>query len=81
MTWFMIKVNLTVPRSASDRPENTEDVVLSSWSLWAGGQPQMDHYGRMDAASSSLYQGYRFPVEIISHWCVQQRGLVDHVSG
>jgi transposase-like protein len=29
----------------------------------------MDHYGRMDAASSSLYQGYRFPGEIISH-CV-----------
>jgi hypothetical protein len=32
-------------------------------------------------ATSSLYKGYRFPVEIISHWCVQQRGLVDHVSG
>jgi len=29
----------------------------------------MDHYGRVDTASSSLYQGYRFPVEIISH-CV-----------
>ncbi|MBV9139349.1 MAG: hypothetical protein JO115_00220 [Pseudonocardiales bacterium] len=29
----------------------------------------MDHYGRVDAASSSLYKGYRFPVEIISH-CV-----------
>ena len=29
----------------------------------------MDHYGRVDAASSSLYQGYRFPGEIISH-CV-----------
>jgi len=43
--------------------------VLSSWSLRAGGQLQMDHYGRVDAASSSLYKGYRFPVEIISH-CV-----------
>jgi hypothetical protein len=31
----------------------------------------MDHYGRVDAASSSLYKGYRYPVEIISHWCVQ----------
>jgi putative transposase len=29
----------------------------------------MDHYGRVDAASSSLYKGYRYPVEIISH-CV-----------
>jgi putative transposase len=29
----------------------------------------MDHYGRVDTVSSSLYQGYRFPVEIISH-CV-----------
>jgi transposase-like protein len=29
----------------------------------------MDHYGRVDAASSSLYKGYRFPAEIISH-CV-----------
>ena len=26
----------------------------------------MDHYGRVDAASSSSYKGYRFPVEIIS---------------
>jgi DDE domain len=43
--------------------------VLSSWSPWAGGQSQMDHYGRMDAASSSLYKGYRFPLESISH-CV-----------
>jgi putative transposase len=33
------------------------------------GQLQTDHYGRVDAASSSLYKGYRFPVEIISH-CV-----------
>jgi putative transposase len=27
----------------------------------------MDHYGRVDAVSSLLYKGYRFPVEIISH--------------
>jgi putative transposase len=33
------------------------------------GQLQVDHYGRVDAASSSLYKGYRYPVEIISH-CV-----------
>jgi hypothetical protein len=25
------------------------------------GQPQMDHYGRVDAASSSLRKGYRYP--------------------
>jgi putative transposase len=29
----------------------------------------MDHYGGVDAALSSLYKGYRFPGEIISH-CV-----------
>jgi len=29
----------------------------------------MDHYGRVDAASSSLCKGYRYPVGIISH-CV-----------
>jgi putative transposase len=29
----------------------------------------MDHYERVHAASSSLYKGYRYPVEIISH-CV-----------
>jgi putative transposase len=28
----------------------------------------MDHYGCVDAASSPLYKGYRYPVEIISHW-------------
>jgi hypothetical protein len=33
----------------------------------------MDHYGRVDAASSSLYKGYRYPVEIISH-CVWRPG-------
>jgi putative transposase len=50
-------------------PPRLLGLVLSSWSLRAGGQLQMDHYGRVDAASSSLYKGYRFPVEIISH-CV-----------
>jgi putative transposase len=29
----------------------------------------MDHYGRVDAIALSLYKGYRYPVEIISH-CV-----------
>ena len=42
--------------------------VLSSWSLRARGQPQMDHYGRVDVASSSLYKGYRYPMELISHY-------------
>ena len=41
--------------------------ALSSWSLWAGAQFQMDHYGRVNTASSSLYQGYRYPGEIVSH--------------
>jgi hypothetical protein len=27
------------------------------------------------------YKGFRFPVEIISHWCVQRKRMVDHVSG
>jgi hypothetical protein len=35
----------------------------------------------VDATSSSLYKGYRYPVEIISHWCVQRKRMVDHVSG
>jgi hypothetical protein len=28
----------------------------------------------MGVVSSSLDKGHRYPVEIISHWCVQQRG-------
>jgi hypothetical protein len=32
----------------------------------------MDHHAGVDAAaSSSLHKSYRFPAEIISHWCVQ----------
>lgn len=47
--------------------------LLSRWRCQIGrcglGQLQMDHYGRVDATSSSLYKAYRYPVEIISH-CV-----------
>ena len=61
------RVRSTSCSNATSSP--SPSTTLSSWSLWAEGQLQMDHYGCVDAALSSLYKGHRCPVEIISH-CV-----------
>jgi hypothetical protein len=51
-------------RPQGGRSTRAAKLVAVGW-----GQLQMDHYGRGDAASSSLSKGSRYPVEIISH-CV-----------